>query len=303
MQPVSRADTFWRVKPPPFRYHAPDSLEEALALLAEHGDEAKVLAGGQSLVPLLSLRLANPAVLVDVGRVGGLDAITDAGDVVALGALVRERAAERSPAVSERVPLLAQALPHIGHLAIRNRGTIGGSVAHADPSAEIPTVALALDADVVATSAARGERTITAADLFEGFFTTSLAEDELLTEVRFPAIAPGTGVGFEEVARRHGDFALVGAAAALRVADGNVAEARIALMGVAGTPVRAVAAERELTGAAPTDDAFRAAGERAAEGLEPATDVHGTAAYRTHLAKVVVRRALERAAAGAGGAR
>ncbi|MET0895391.1 MAG: xanthine dehydrogenase family protein subunit M [Acidimicrobiia bacterium] len=287
------------VKPPPFRYVAPRSLEEALTVLAEHADDAKVLAGGQSMVPLLSLRLASPSVLVDLSHVGGLDGIEADDDTVTIGAMVRQRAAERSDVVQDRVPLLSAALPYIGHPAIRNRGTVGGSIAHADPSAEIPTVALALDAEVVATSAAAGERRIPAADLFEGFLTTSLREDEVLTAVRMPVTAPGTGVAFEEVARRHGDFALVGTAAVVRLADGKVAEARLAVMGVGGTPVRAHAAEAALMGASPGDEAFGAAAESAADGLDPASDLHGSAAYRTHLAKVVVRRALARAAAGA----
>jgi carbon-monoxide dehydrogenase medium subunit len=285
------------VKPPPFRYYAAASLEEALSLLAEHGDEAKILAGGQSLVPLLSLRLASPSVLIDLGRVETLKRVELDGDSVVVGAMVSERAAERSALVTERVPLLAAALPLIGHPAIRTRGTVGGSIAHADPSAEIPTVALALDAEVVAVSAARGARHIPAGELFEGFFTTSIGEDEILTEVRFPAAAPGAGTAFEEVARRHGDFALVGAAVSVATADGAVADARIALMGVAGTPVRATEAEQALVGAPATTETFTNAGELAAADLEPASDIHGTAAYRRHLARVVVRRALERATA------
>jgi carbon-monoxide dehydrogenase medium subunit len=283
------------LKPPPFEYRAPRSLDEALSLVAEHGEDAKVLAGGQSLVPLMSMRLAHPAVIVDVNGVGELASIDAHDSLLTTGAMVRERAAERSGLVRSRTPLLAVAIPLIGHPAIRSRGTIGGSIAHADPAGELPTVAVALDAEVVARSQERGERTIPAADFFLGFFTTALEADEILTRIRWPAAAPGTGAAFEEACRRHGDFAMVGAAASVRVGAGSIAEARIALLAVADTPVRAHGAEECLVGAAPGDEAFRAAAELASRDLAPPSDLHASSAYRKHVAGVLVRRALEKA--------
>src|SRR4051812_33814261 len=198
------------MKPPLFEYHAPASIDEAVGLLAEHGDEAKVLAGGQSLIPLLSLRLARPAHLVDVNGLSELAGIAN-GKGLELGALVRHRAAERSADVKAASPMVAAALRFVGHAAIRNRGTVGGSVAHADPAAELPAVLLALGGEVVAQSE-RGSRTIPAADMFQGFLTTALEPDELLTAVRFPASPAGAGWSFMEFSRRSGDFAIIGVA-------------------------------------------------------------------------------------------
>jgi carbon-monoxide dehydrogenase medium subunit len=271
-------------------------LEEALTLLAEYGDDATLLAGGQSLVPLLALRLAYPSALIDLSAVDGLDYIRRDNAHVAIGAMTRERAAERSDVVRESVPLLAAAMPLIGHIAIRNRGTIGGSAAHSDPSAEIPAVAVALDAEMVARSSARGQRTISAADFFQGFFTTSLEADEALVELRFPVAQPGTGVAFEEATRRHGDFAMVGAAAAVRTDGGRIADGRVVLIGVSDTPVRHAEAEAVLTGAEPTTEAFEASGALAADSVTPPSDLHGTSAYRKQLVRVLVRRALAKAA-------
>jgi carbon-monoxide dehydrogenase medium subunit len=282
------------MKPPPFEYHAVTSVEEAVALLAEHGDDAKVLAGGQSLVPLLALRLARPAHIVDINGLTELTAVTN-GDGLTIGSLVRQRVAERSAAVAGANPLLVRAIGLIGHTAIRNRGTVGGSISHADPAAELPAVLRALDGEVVATSA-RGARTVAAADLFEGFLTTSLAPEELVTAVRFPAWAPGTGWSFQEFSRRSGDFAIAGAAAALRVdGRGVITDARIALSGMGPTPVRASKAEAALAGQQPSDEAWDAAAQDAVAGLDPPSDVHGTAAYRRHLAAVLTRRALREA--------
>jgi carbon-monoxide dehydrogenase medium subunit len=281
------------MKPPPFEYHAATSVDEAVALLAEHGEDAKVLAGGQSLVPLLALRLARPAHVVDINRVGELAAVTN-GNGLRVGSLVRQRVAERSDVVGTN-PLLVRALGLIGHTAIRNRGTIGGSIAHADPAAELPTVLRALDGEVEATST-RGARTVAAADLFEGFLTTSLAPDELVTAVRFPAWAPGTGWSFQEFSRRSGDFAIAGVAAALRLdGKGMIADARIALSGMAPVPVRAAKAEAALAGQQPSDEVWAAASQDAVAGLDPPSDIHGTAAYRRHLAGVLARRALREA--------
>ena len=289
------------MKMPRFEYHAPDTIDEALALLAEHGDEAKVLAGGQSLIPLLAMRLARPTQVVDINGVAGVGEIEERGDQLVFGATARERAAERSTVVRTRLPLLAEALPFIGHAAIRTRGTIGGTVAHADASGEVPCVVAALDGEMLVRSAS-GERVIAAADFFQGHFTTALADDECLIEVRIPVSDPSAGVAFQEIARRHGDFALVGVAAMLSLdADGLIAESRISIMGMADVPYRARAAEAALVGAAPTAETFAAAARTATVELRPATDVHGSAAYRTQLATVVVRRTLTTAGARAQG--
>ena len=225
------------MKPSPFEYFVPGTVDEALALLAEHGDDARPLAGGQSLVPMMAFRLARPSVLIDLNHLGDLSDIrADNGDV-SIGALVRERAAERSDLIARSVPLLARALPLIGHEAIRSRGTVGGSLAHSDPAAELPAVAVAAGARMIATSSARGERTVAAEDFFVTHFTTVLEPDELLTEVRFPAVSGGTGVAFEEMARRHGDFAIVGVGVSLHEDDGLIDEARVVLTGMADTPL------------------------------------------------------------------
>lgn len=271
------------MKPPPFDYVAPTSLDEALDALAEHGEDAKVLAGGQSLIPLLSLRLARPTALIDLNRVEELRGITVNGSVE-IGAMTRHRAVERSDELARAVPLLAAAVPYIGHTAIRTRGTIGGSIAHADPAAELPAVALALDATFEVRSSSRGARTITAEDLFAGYFTTSLEPDEILVSVRFPVAAPGTKVSVHEMARRHGDFAMV-AVMASRSPEGDH---RIALVNVADRPHRARAAEDAANaGADPAEVA-----DLATRDLEPVSDLHASSAYRTHVAGVLVRRAL-----------
>jgi carbon-monoxide dehydrogenase medium subunit len=284
------------VKPPPFEYSAPTTLEEALTLLREYGDEARPLAGGQSLIPLLSLRLARPSHLVDLAGIGELRSIAADNGYLGIGAMVRERSAERRDQVRDLAPLLVEALPLIGHPAIRSRGTIGGSLAHADPAAELPAVALILGAQLVAQSRDRGTRTIEAADFFTGFFTTALEPDEILTEVRIPRPAAGTGSAIEEVARRHGDFAMVGAAAVVRLQDAKIAEARIVLTGVGGTPVRAADAEAMLVGTEADEETFAEVGQQAAKTLAPPADVHGSSAYRRHLAAVLIRRTLKLAA-------
>jgi carbon-monoxide dehydrogenase medium subunit len=289
------------VKAPRFEYHAPRAIEEAVGLLAEHGGEAKVLAGGQSLVPLLAMRLARPAVVVDVNGIPSLDGIEDRGEQVAFGAMVRERDAERSELVGDKLPLMAEALPLIGHVAIRNRGTIGGSVAHADASAELPAVAVAMGAEVLARSL-RGDRVIPARDFFVGHFATALADDECLVELRVPIGPAGAGWSFKEVARRHGDFALVGVAAMVTLDGAScISESRISLVGVADRPVRAAKAEASLQGAVPSREAFAAAAEEATADLEPASDIHGSGLFRRKLATVTVRRALATAAERAGG--
>ncbi len=271
--------------------------------MAEYGDEARPLAGGQSLVPLMAFRLARPAVLVDLNQLDGLTSVDLDDHRVNVGAMVREKAAERSDTLTRQVPLLARALPFIGHEAIRTRGTIGGSISHADPAAELPAVAVATEAHIIATSEKRGRRDVPAEDFFVTHFTTALEPDELVTEVQFPAAPEGTGVAFQEVARRHGDFAMVGVATTLHVADGIIDRARIVLTGMADKPVRALAAESVLVGGPPASASFQEAAAVAARDLDPPSDLHGSAAYRRHVASVLVGRSLEQAAAEIGGNR
>lgn len=270
------------MKPPPFEYVAPTSLDEAVAALAEHGEDAKVLAGGQSLIPLLSLRLARPTALVDLNGVDEL-AATSVNGTVSIGAMTRHRTVERDADIARAVPLLAAAVPYIGHTAIRTRGTIGGSLAHADPAAELPAVALALDATFEARSV-RGSRTITATDFFEGYFTTALEPDEVLVRITFPTAAPGTRVSVHEMARRHGDFAM----AAVLASKGPDGDHRIALVNVSDRPHRATAAEQAADAGAPDDEIV----DLATRDLEPTEDLHATGPYRKHVTGVLLRRAL-----------
>jgi carbon-monoxide dehydrogenase medium subunit len=282
------------VKLPAVEYEAPATLAEAVDLLDEHQDEASVLAGGQSLIPLLALRLARPAVLVDINGVDGLSGISASDGRVTVGAVTREYMAEESATVSAAVPLLAAALPLIGHEAIRSRGTIGGSLAHADPAAELPAVARALDAEFVVRSRS-GERVIPAAEWFEGYLATARRPDEILVEVRFPAAGPGSGAAFQEVARRHGDFAMVGVAAALTLSGGTISDARLAFSGIADVPVRATEAEELLAGEEPSAELFEEAARRATAGLDPPADLHGSSEYRKKVAATLVRRGLRAA--------
>jgi aerobic carbon-monoxide dehydrogenase medium subunit len=283
------------MKLPYVEYEAPTTIAEAVGLLAEHEDEASVLAGGQSLIPLMALRLARPAVLIDINGVSELSLIAAADGRVAIGAMTREYVAEDSATVGDAVPLLAAALPLIGHEAIRSRGTIGGSLAHADPAAELPAVALALDAEFVVRGRA-GERVVPAADWFEGYLATSRRPDELLTEVRFPAAGPGTGVAFLEVARRHGDFAIVGLAVSLTLADGVISDARLAFAGVSDVPVRVPEAEGLLAGERPSAELFAEAARVATAALDPPADLNGSSEYRKQVAAALVRRGLQAAA-------
>jgi len=262
------------VKPAAFRYERPETVEEAAALLAEHGDEAKVLAGGQSLVPLLNFRLLRPAVLVDVNRVAGLDRIE--GERV--GATVRQ-------SDFAGVPLAAEALPSVGHLVTRNRGTVGGSIAHADPSAELPLCLLVLGGSVVTSKG----RELPADDFFRSHFTTALEPDELVVETVWPG---GGSVAFEEVAQRHGDFALSLAACSVRVVDGTVTEARL---GVGAVTDRPRLLELGLEGAPASEETAREAGARAAAAVDPPANLHASPAYLRHLTGVLVERVLARA--------
>jgi carbon-monoxide dehydrogenase medium subunit len=286
------------VKLPEVEYEAPATIAEAVDLLAEHQDEASVLAGGQSLIPLLALRLARPALLVDINGVDELSGVSVTNGWVAIGAMTREYMAEESETVAQAVPLLAAALPLIGHEAIRSRGTIGGSLAHADPAAELPAVARALDAEFMVRSQS-GERVIPAAEWFEGYLATARRPDEILVEVRFPAAEPGSGAAFQEVSRRHGDFAMVGVAAALTLADGAISEARLAFSGVADVPVRAAEAESLLVGEEPSTELFEEAARQATAGIDPPADLHGSSEYRKKVAATLVRRGLQAAAARA----
>jgi carbon-monoxide dehydrogenase medium subunit len=283
------------MKLPHVDYEAPGTVSEAVELLAEHQDEASVLAGGQSLIPLLALRLAYPAVLIDINGIAELSGVSAADGQVAIGAMTREYVAEESGTVADAVPLLAAALPLIGHEAIRSRGTVGGSLAHADPAAELPAVARALDAEFVVRGRS-GERVIPAAEWFEGYLTTSRRPDELLVEVRFPAADRGTGTSFQEVARRHGDFAIVGLAASLTLSEGTISDARLAFAGVSDVPVRAAGAEELLAGQEPSPELFDEAALRATGDIDPPADLHGSSDYRRKAAAALVRRCLRAAA-------
>lgn len=290
------------MKPAPFEYFRPDSVDEALSLLTEHGWEAKLLAGGQSLVPAMNFRLAAPGVLIDLNRIPGLDAIREAEGGLRIGTMVRQHAAEQSADVRRLAPLLAEALPFVAHPQIRNRGTVGGSIAHADPAAELPAVMLALGARLH-VAGRNGARTLAADEFFTGLFATALEHDEMLVEIEIPAAAPRSGCAFLEVSRRHGDFGLAGLAASVSLDDGGCCtEARIALLGVGEGPVLAAAAADALRGQSPGADAFAAAAEAARAEIDPPMDIHASSDYRRHLVGVLVSRALplafERAGAG-----
>jgi len=288
------------MKLPHVDYEAPKSVSEAVEMLAEHLDEASVLAGGQSLIPLLALRLARPAVLIDINGIAELSGVSVADGWMAIGAMTREYVAEESETVAGTVPLLAAALPLVGHEAIRSRGTVGGSLAHADPAAELPAVARALDAEFVVRGQS-GERVVPAAEWFEGFLTTSRRPDELLVEVRFPAAGRGTGTSFQEVTRRHGDFAIVGLAASLTLSEGAISDARLAFAGMSDVPVRAAHAEDLLVGERPSAGLFDEAARRAADDMDPPADLHGSSDYRKKVAAALVRRGLQAAADNADG--
>ncbi|MDP6549958.1 MAG: xanthine dehydrogenase family protein subunit M [Dehalococcoidia bacterium] len=284
------------MKPAPFEYFAPDTLAEAFDLLQQRAGDARVLAGGQSLVPLLSFRLVKPAALVDINGLGELAYMRRENGNIAIGAGTRQRQVLASDEVSEMCPLLSEAVPYIGHPAIRNRGTVAGSIAHADPAAELPVVAAALDAEMVVRNS-RGERSLKPEDFFLTFLTTAIEPDEMLVEVRFPLLGPRTGANFQEVSRRYGDYALVAVAATVTLDERDRCQSvRAALGGVGGTPVRARAVEQALTGAEPTEAALEEAAQLVKREIEPATDIHASAEYRSHVATVLVRRALQAAA-------
>jgi len=281
------------VKPPRFDYHAPTTIDQAVELLARYGGDAKVLAGGQSLMPMLNFRLSRPAALVDVNRIPALAYVREENGTLAFGAMTRQRTIEFSPLVAQRLPLLRDATRWVGHLPIRSRGTIGGSIAHADPSAEYPAVLTALDGEVI-VQGPKGQRTLRPGALFETYLTTSLAPDELLIEVRLPTPPTGAGYAFEEFARRHGDFAIVGIAA-LVVRDGaRCTTARLASAGAGPVPLRLRAAEEILERDGMGDPAVEAAAARAAELVAPDSDIHASAEYRRHLTRVLTARAIRK---------
>ena len=283
--------------PAKFDYVRPGTLDEAVTALAGGGDDAKVIAGGQSLLPLLRLRLAYPELLVDVGGLAELTGVTDAGDALVIGARTTHYQIVRDPLVAEHCGLLAQAAGTVADPAVRHRGTLGGSLVHADPAGDLPAVALALDATMVARGPG-GEREIGAADFFVDYLTSSLAPDEILTAVRVPKLGPGWGYRYEKFHRTAQAWAIVGVAALVLRSNGAVAEARIGLTNMGPTPVRASAAEGAAAGADASRDALRAAAAHADEGTNPPGDLHGAPDYRRHLARVLTGRALA-AAAGA----
>ncbi len=287
------------MKPAPFAYFAPTSVEEAVGLLAAHADEAKVLAGGQSLVPLMNMRLAKPAVLVDINRVAALDYIRWEDGYLAVGAITRQRVLERAPEVAARVPLIRETLYYLGHAQIRNRGTIGGNLAHADPASELPATLLALGGELRVVGPA-GERVLQPEEFFLTYLTTALAPDELLVEARFRLPRRRHGGAFAEISRRHGDYALVGVAVQLELTDdGRIARAGIGLCGAGAVPIKATAAEALLTGERPSDALFAEAAVRAAGQAEPESDIHASAEYRRDMVRVLTARALRQAHARA----
>lgn len=286
------------MKPAVFDHLVPTSIADALAMLARHAPDARPLAGGQSLVPMMNFRLARPTVLVDLNKIPDLAYIRDAGDHLAIGAMTRERAIENSDLVRGAAPLLHDATLHIGHLPIRSRGTIGGSLSNADPAAEYPATVLALDATLVAQSV-RGERTIPASGFFDGVMTTTLEADEILTEIRVPKAPPGSGAAVVEISRRHGDFALAGVAAQIALDGDSVSDIRLAACGVGPAPVRLTDAESILRDGGLTDEALAAAAQSASAAADPDGDVHATAAYRRKMAGVMMKRAVKKAAARA----
>lgn len=285
------------MKPAPFEYYAPDTIEEALSHLAEHGYDAKPLAGGQSLIPMMNFRLAQPAVLIDLNKISELSYVRpdqDGGTLV--GAMARHVQVERDPLIAERAPLIHETMPHIATSQIRSRGTFGGSISHADPSAELVAESVLLNARFHLRSQS-GERWVAAEDFFAGIYTTNAEPEELLTEIAIPPLASGAGWAMKEVSRRPHDFALVGVAVLVSLdSDGNCNSARIGLFSVGDRPVVAKRAAEALVGQAPTSEAARAAAEIVStKDIDPSSDIHATAAYRRYLAKTLTQRALETA--------
>jgi len=284
------------MKPARFEYFAPDGVLEAVSVLAQHAGEAKVIAGGQSLVPLLNMRLARPAALVDLNRIPELDYIREGAAGLSIGAMTRQRTVERSEPVRHRLPVLHEAVRNIAHPQIRNRGTVGGSLAHVDPSAELPAVALLLEARLTVVGP-RAQRVLAADEFFLSFLTTSLEPDEVLTEVYLPALPPGAGWSFIEFTRRHGDFALAGATAVIALdSSGACNHARLAIFGVGARPLRSPGAEQMLTGERPVPALLEAAASAASQEIQdPIGDIHASPEFRRHLARTLTVRALAQA--------
>ena len=285
------------MKAPRFTYVRPASLAEALRLLQEKGAEARLLAGGQSLLAALAFRLSEPGTLIDISRLGELKGVSEAGGVVRVGAGTTHTELGRSPVIQARVPLLAEAVPHIAHVAVRNRGTIGGSLAYADPAAELPACCVALEARLIAAGP-RGERSIAAVDFFTGLFTTALAPDEILTAIEFPAAVPEQRTALVEIARRSGDYAMAGIALKAQVTGARLAGVRPVFFGIGDGPVLAKAAAAALEGKSATAEGIAAAKSALLQDLDPPADQHGGPEMKRHLAGVVLERALTRLAGG-----
>lgn len=283
------------MKPPKFEYVRPSTIKEAVAALAAAGDNGKIIAGGQSLVPMLNFRLLSPSVLIDINRIPGLGEIQEQPDGgLKIGALTRHHALETSPVVKRLYPVLHAAMQHVAHLAIRNRGTIGGSITHADPAAELPMMMKLLDASITLVSS-KGTRIVEADDFFLGALTADVEENELVAEINLPPLPQGAGWAFEEVARRAGDFALAAAGVVMHVEQGKVAEARIGVMGVADTPVRINDAETILFNQAFDPAILEEVVQAVVQAVEPSTDLHASAEYRLHLIEVLIRRTIIKA--------
>jgi carbon-monoxide dehydrogenase medium subunit len=284
------------MKPPPFAYARPATVDEACALLAEHGEDARLLAGGQSLMATLNMRLSAPELLIDINRIDELAGISLAGDALRIGAMTRHVDVETSPEIARHAPLIAEAMPNIAHAAIRNRGTFGGSIAFADPAAELPACAVALGARFELRSTG-ATRTVAADDFFHGLYDTELAPGEMLTAVEIPVIAPGYRSAFMELARRHGDYAMVGIAVHARLADGVIGDARLVYFAAGERPVVGRAAAAAIDGKAPSEETFEAAAAALDGDLDPPADLNADPATRLHLARVLTRRALAQWAA------
>jgi carbon-monoxide dehydrogenase medium subunit len=283
------------MKPAPFKYIAATSLEQALALKAEHGDDAKFLAGGQSLLPAMNYRLARPAILIDINQIAELAGIRRSGGATLVGAVTRYRALQRDADFARRFPLIGEALPHIAHQQIRNRGTLGGNLSHADPASELPAIAVALGARF-RVQTARQERWIEASGFFVGMLTTDLASDEMLVEVELPPAKPRTGSCFMEIARRRGDFAIAGVAAMVTLGERDeCTDVRLAFCGVGETPIDASSAADGLIGHAPTEEALRDVAVSVQAMIHPGGSVQATASYQRHIAGVLTERALQTA--------
>lgn len=283
--------------PAAFDYAAPASIEEALALLAEHGDDAKIIAGGQSLLPVLRLRLNAPEFVIDLGKIEGLRGVREDGDALVIGAMTTHSAVASDPLVAQHAALIGKAVATVADAQVRNRGTFGGALAHADPAGDVGAPALALGAQFVIAGQGGATRTVDAADFFVDLFETAIAEDELLTEVRIPKHT-GWGAHYEKFVRIAQQWSIVAVAAAVRAEGGTIAEARVALTNMGSTPLRATSVEQALQGQPATDEAVRAAVAAVADGTNPPTDLNGDAEYRKHLAQVLTRRAVLTAATG-----